>query len=205
MKIMLLNNVKYLISAPKKEFWPPEGKKEICIVGRSNVGKSTLINKITNNKNMAKVSKTPGLTKYLNFFDVDNGYRLVDTPGYGYARASVDKDLSFATMMHEYLFERKSLVCVIMIVDGKIGLTNDDLLLTNMVEEAGLPLQIVVSKHDKTNQKMKHQLKLHLKENLDEETFSNIIYYSSLNNSYEQVVVRLLEIYKKSSLKTGSL
>ena len=114
---MILKNVKYILSAPNKKYWLADDKKEICIVGRSNVGKSTFINKITNNKNMAKTSKTPGLTKYLNFFDVDNKFLLVDTPGYGYAKASIQKDESFAKMMDEYLSSRKNLVCVIMIID----------------------------------------------------------------------------------------
>ena len=99
---MFLKNVKYVTSAPSKEFWLDSDRKEICILGRSNVGKSTFINKITNNNSMAKVSKVPGYTKY-NFFDVNGSFYLVDTPGYGYAKASYKRDESFYKMMDEYL------------------------------------------------------------------------------------------------------
>ena len=87
MKVMFLKNVKYILSAPSKQFWVADDRKEICIVGRSNVGKSTFINKICNHNSLSKVSGTPGYTKYINFFDVNNSFYLVDSPGYGYAKA----------------------------------------------------------------------------------------------------------------------
>ena len=115
---MFLKNVKYMLSAPSKQYWVSDDRKEICIVGRSNVGKSTFINKICNNNSMAKVSSTPGYTKYINFFDVNNSFYLADTPGYGYAKASWKRDESFAKMMQEYIYDRANLICVIMIVDA---------------------------------------------------------------------------------------
>jgi len=197
---MFLNNVRYLLSAPSQEFWPDESKKEICIVGRSNVGKSTLINKMTNNKNMAKVSKTPGLTKYLNFFEVNNGYRLVDTPGYGYAKANKNRDESFANMMQEYIYSRKSLICMAVIIDAKVGFTKDDILLLNLAKDANRNVLIVASKCDKLNQSMKHQLKKQAQEVCDPHIFKDMIYYSCFDSSYEKVVLSLLNIYKESSL-----
>ncbi len=197
---MFLNNVKYILSAPSSKYWPDESKKEICIVGRSNVGKSTLINKMTNNRNMAKVSKTPGLTKYLNFFDVNNSYSLVDTPGYGYAKASRNRDESFANMMHEYIYNRKSLICIYVIIDSKIGFTDDDILLLDMAKDAYRDVVIVTSKYDKLNQKMKHQLKMQVKELNQTYEFKDVIYYSSFDNSYEKVVISILETYKNYNL-----
>lgn len=194
---MFLKNVHYLLSAPDKRFWPTELRKEICLVGRSNVGKSTLINKLTNNKNMAKVSSTPGYTKYLNFFDVDQTYYLVDTPGYGYSRASRATDQSFAKMMHEYIAQRENLICIILIIDAKVGLTKDDLLLIDMVKDANRPLQLVASKADKLNQSMKYKLLKDVHEKTDPTIAEGILLYSSLqNHTVDAIVKKILQLYQ---------
>lgn len=191
-----LKNVKYLLSAPSKKYWIADDKKEICIVGRSNVGKSTFINRITNNKNMAKTSKTPGLTKYLNFFSIDNQYSLVDTPGYGYAKASYTRDESFANMMSEYLQKRENLICVIMIIDSKVGLTSDDLLLLDLINLYQRNVQIICSKYDKTNQSMRYKLKKQIQEKCTPEVYENTLYYSSLDKNVDRIVERIIEIYE---------
>lgn len=195
---MWLKNVNYLISCPSKENWPDNSKKELCIVGRSNVGKSTLINKITNNRNMAKVSKTPGLTKYLNFFDVNHQYRLVDSPGYGYAKVSIQSDASFQKMMSEYLYERDCLIGLILVIDAKIGITANDLSLLQIASSVHLPVHIIASKCDKLNQKMKHQLNLQIQEIQNAFDIQNIIYYSSLDHSYEKVVDLIKLLYQEA-------
>ena len=193
---MFLKNVKYILSAPSKEFWIADDRKEICIVGRSNVGKSTFINKICNNNSMAKVSGTPGYTKYLNFFDVNKTFYLVDTPGYGYAKASWTRDESFAKMMQEYIYDRPNLKCVIMIVDAKVGLTSDDILLLDMVHDANRNVQIIASKTDKTNQSLRSAFLKKAKESLNEQDFKDLIFYSSLDSrSVDKVVERVLNIY----------
>lgn len=193
---MFLKNVKYILSAPSKEFWIADDRKEICIVGRSNVGKSTFINKICNNNSMAKVSGTPGYTKYLNFFDVNKTFYLVDTPGYGYAKASWTRDESFARMMQEYIYDRPNLKCIIMIVDAKVGLTSDDILLLNMVHDANRNVQIIASKTDKTNQSLRSAFLKKAKESLNEQELKDLIFYSSLDSrSVDKVVERVLNIY----------
>lgn len=193
---MFLKNVKYILSAPSKQYWINDDKKEICIVGRSNVGKSTFINKICNNNSMAKVSSTPGYTKYINFFDVNNSFYLADTPGYGYAKASWKRDESFAKMMSEYIYDRANLICVIMIVDAKVGITSDDLLLLEMLRDANRPVQIIASKADKTNQSLRSAFKKKAKEQLNESEYSSLLLYSSLDaRSVDKVVERVLEIY----------
>lgn len=193
---MFLKNVKYILSAPSKQYWINDDKKEICIVGRSNVGKSTFINKICNNNSMAKVSSTPGYTKYINFFDVNNSFYLADTPGYGYAKASWKRDESFAKMMSEYIYDRANLICVIMIVDAKVGITSDDLLLLDMLRDANRPVQIIASKADKTNQSLRSVFKKKAKERLNESEYSSLLLYSSLDaRSVDKVVERVLEIY----------
>lgn len=196
MKVMFLKNVNYILSAPSKEFWVTGDRKEICIVGRSNVGKSTFINKICNHNSLAKVSGTPGYTKYLNFFNVNKSFYLVDTPGYGYAKASWKRDESFANMMQEYLYERDNLISVIMIVDAKVGFTDDDILLLNMVHDANKKIQIIASKTDKTNQSLRSSFLKNAKNILNEEEYKNLLFYSSLDaNSINKVVERVLNIY----------
>ena len=196
MKTMFLKNVKYILSAPSKQYWIKEDRKEICIVGRSNVGKSTFINKICNHNSLAKVSSTPGYTKYINFFDVNNSFYLADTPGYGYAKASWTRDKSFANMMQEYIYDRANLICVIMIVDAKVGITSDDLLLLDMLRDANRPVQIIASKSDKTNQSLRSAFMKKAKEQLNEFEYSNLLLYSSLDaRSVDKVVERVLDIY----------
>ena len=193
---MFLKNVKYILSAPSKQFWVADDRKEICIVGRSNVGKSTFINKICNHNSLAKVSGTPGYTKYINFFDVNNTFYLVDSPGYGYAKASWTRDKSFANMMQEYIYERPNLICVIMIVDAKVGMTSDDYLLLDMLRDASRKVQIIASKVDKTNQSLRSAFMKKAKENLNEEELKNLLFYSALDNrTVDKVVERVLSIY----------
>ena len=193
---MFLKNVKYILSAPSKQFWVADDRKEICIVGRSNVGKSTFINKICNHNSLAKVSGTPGYTKYINFFDVNNTFYLVDSPGYGYAKASWTRDKSFANMMQEYIYERPNLVCVIMIVDAKVVMTSDDYLLLDMLRDANRKVQIIASKVDKTNQSLRSAFMKKAKENLNEEELNNLLFYSALDNrTVDKVVERVLSIF----------
>ena len=193
---MWLKNVKYLISAPSKQYWLANDRKEICIVGRSNVGKSTFINKISNQNSLARVSSVPGYTKYLNFFDVNNSFYLVDSPGYGYARASWKRDESFAKMMQEYIYERDNLVCIIMLVDAKVGFTSDDVLLIELLHKANRKIQVIASKTDKTNQSMRAAFKKSAKEILSEQEYNDLIMYSSLESrSIDTIVSRILSIY----------
>ena len=193
---MFLKNVKYIVSAPSKKFWIASDRKEICIVGRSNVGKSTFINKICNHNALARVSNTPGYTKYINFFDVNNSFYLADTPGYGYAKASWTRDESFANMMQEYIYERENLICVILIVDGKVGFTSDDLLLLDMLRDANRDVLIVASKIDKTNQSIRSAFNKKAKEVLQEKEYNNMLLYSSLKpETVTKVVERIISIY----------
>ena len=193
---MFLKNVKYIVSAPSKKFWIASDRKEICIVGRSNVGKSTFINKICNHNALARVSNTPGYTKYINFFDVNNSFYLADTPGYGYAKASWSRDESFANMMQEYIYERENLICVIMIVDGKVGFTSDDLLLLDMLRDANRQVLVVASKIDKTNQSLRSAFMKKAKEVLNENEYNNMLLYSALKpETVTKVVEKIISIY----------
>ena len=112
-------NVKYLVSAPSSSSWPNEDLPEFVFIGKSNVGKSTLINSLCNNSNICRVSSMPGRTRLLNFFDVNKELRLVDAPGYGFAYLDKNNDALFAKMMREYLFKRKNLKGCCLLLDSR--------------------------------------------------------------------------------------
>lgn len=149
---------KFLISSSNKENWPNQHSKEVCFIGRSNVGKSSLINAITNNQYLARVSNTPGRTQLLNFFQEDNKM-LVDLPGYGYAKMPTDKQREMITMIEEYFQEREQLIKVFVLIDAKVGPTADDQLMLEYLDSIEMPVTVIITKADKANQSQIHATK----------------------------------------------
>ena len=134
----------------------PDSPAEVAVVGRSNVGKSSLVNALGGRNDLARTSKTPGRTRLLNCFAAAGG-TLVDCPGYGYAEASKSMRASWQTMIEHYLLEREPLSMVIVLVDGEIGPTRLDLELLDWVRANQIPHTIVATKHDKV--KSSHRAK----------------------------------------------
>jgi GTP-binding protein len=127
----------------------PDSPSEVAVVGRSNVGKSSLINALSGRQGIARVSKTPGRTRLLNLFTVDGLGTIVDCPGYGYAEASKAMRASWQKMIDSYLLERPQLAMVAVLVDGEIGPTKLDLQLLDWLRECQIPHAVVATKHDK--------------------------------------------------------
>jgi GTP-binding protein len=129
----------------------PDSRAEVAVVGRSNVGKSSLINAISNRNSLARVSKTPGRTQLLNCFELDGveGATLVDCPGYGYAAVPARMRASWQHMIETYLLEREQLTMILSIVDGEIGPTKLDTQLFDWMRANGLPHTIIATKDDK--------------------------------------------------------
>jgi len=127
----------------------PVSPSEVAVVGRSNVGKSSLVNALSGRQGIARVSKTPGRTRLLNLFAVDDLGTIVDCPGYGYAEASKAMRKSWQAMIERYLLERPQLSMVVVLVDGEIGPTRLDLQLLDWLRANELPHVVVATKHDK--------------------------------------------------------
>lgn len=142
-------NAEFLQSNVSYRNCPQPDKPEIAFIGRSNVGKSSLINMLVNNRKLAKTSSTPGKTQLINHFVVDNQWYLVDLPGYGFAKLSKDKRTKMDTMIKEYLLHRKNLLCVMVLVDIRIDPQNIDKEFINWLGIKEIPFVIVFTKADK--------------------------------------------------------
>ena len=142
---------------------PKDNLPEVLLCGRSNVGKSSFINAITNHKSLAHASSKPGHTKLLNYYKIDNRIYFVDAPGYGYASGGVDLDKLFATTMEDY-FVNPNLKLVLVLLDSRRELSNEDIELINFVDSKHIPLLFIFTKADKLNQKEKAACIKHIKE-----------------------------------------
>ena len=174
------NNVTFIKSCPTRKEKPQVVKSEVLIVGKSNVGKSSLINAMTNKKKMAFTSSKPGHTRLLNYYDIDNQFYIVDAPGYGYAKGGLDLDRLFAEMMESYFDNNKELKLVLILLDARRELSADDQEIIDFVKESKVSYFIVITKYDKVNQKEKAALNKRLAaEGFNKE---QVFYTSSLNN-----------------------
>ena len=141
-----------ILSANRPEQFPADGLPEIAFLGRSNVGKSSLINAIAGQRGLAFTSNTPGRTQSINFYRIDNRLYFVDLPGYGYARVPIAAKNEWAKLIEQYLEERKTLQLSFLILDARRGWMEKDLELRNWLEANNRPYLVVASKIDKLNQ-----------------------------------------------------
>jgi GTP-binding protein len=143
--------ISFLKSAPKLEFLPEPTVPEIAFAGRSNVGKSSLINALVNRNNLARASNTPGRTQELNFFDVGDpaAFRIVDMPGYGYAKAPIKTVQQWRYLINDYLRGRVVLKRVFVLIDSRHGIKEVDHDIMSMLDNAAISYRIVLTKTDK--------------------------------------------------------
>ncbi len=146
---MLIKNARFLKSMKKKGDYPETGLPEIAICGKSNVGKSSLINYLTNNYKLAKVSSTPGKTRLVNFFVINEAFMLVDLPGYGFAKVSHSEKDSWSEMVEGYLKTSQQLKALLILLDIRHKPTADDKLMFEWAALFGLSVIIVATKADK--------------------------------------------------------
>lgn len=146
---MNIHNVTLTVSAVKKEQYPNTKIPDLAFVGRSNVGKSSLINKLLNRKSLARVSGKPGKTATINFYNIDNSLNLVDLPGYGFARVSKEEKKKWGIMIDTYLHSRKTLSQVILLTDSRHAPTDDDIMMLDFIRSVCDRAVVVATKTDK--------------------------------------------------------
>lgn len=153
MFIMLITSSEYIISSPDYLQSPRADKPEYAFIGRSNVGKSTLINMLCNNEKLAKTSGTPGKTQLINHFLINKEWYVVDLPGYGFAKVSQSQRKKWEKMIEDYLRKRETLMNVFILVDSRHAPQKIDLDFVNQLGEWKTPFCIVFTKSDKENQR----------------------------------------------------
>jgi len=146
---MIVKTAEFICSNTQISRLPPPVKAEYAFIGRSNVGKSSLINMLVQKKGLAKTSQTPGKTQLINHFLVNDSWYIVDLPGYGYARASKSKKADWDKFIHTYLDKRESLQCVMVLIDSRLEPQKIDLEFCNWLGEKGLSFVLVFTKADK--------------------------------------------------------
>ena len=157
---MKIRSAEFILSASSPWQFPPLRLPEIAFAGRSNVGKSTLINSLLNRKKLVKTSSTPGKTQLINFFRINDKFHFVDLPGYGFAKVPEMVRQQWQRLIESYLQERESLRNVVLIIDSRHGATSQDLQLKEWLDYYGRPVLIVASKIDKLK---RGQIQKHLK------------------------------------------
>jgi GTP-binding protein len=146
---LFATEARFIAGAPSPSALPAEGLPEIAFVGRSNVGKSSLVNALTGRRTLARISNTPGRTRQINFFDLGGRLMLVDLPGYGYAEASKSAVKSWTSLVRYYLRTRAALRRVCLLIDSRHGIKEVDRPLMRMLDDAGVSYQVVLTKADK--------------------------------------------------------
>lgn len=146
---MDVHNVDMVMSAVSAAQYPTDGKPEIALVGRSNVGKSSLTNTLIQRKNFARTSSQPGKTQTLNFYNVEDKLYFVDVPGYGYAKVSKKQREEFGRMIEEYITSRKQLRGVVSLVDARHEPSDDDIAMYEWLHFYNIPILVVATKSDK--------------------------------------------------------
>lgn len=147
---MLIKTAEFVISSARADQCPPtEGRPEYAFIGRSNVGKSSLINMLTGRKKLAMTSSTPGKTMLINHFAINNEWFLVDLPGYGYAKRGKKEMEKLRNLIESYVLERKELTCLFVLIDSRLTPQRIDLEFIQWLGEEGVPFSIIFTKADK--------------------------------------------------------
>lgn len=148
-KNMQIKNPKFEISAVSKKQYPKGDLPEIVLVGKSNVGKSSFVNTMVGRKNLARTSNTPGKTRQINFYNMDDKFYFVDLPGYGFSKMSKQEKVISGKYIEEYLEEGKNVALIILLLDIRHNPTEDDLLMYDYILKSNLPFMVITNKADK--------------------------------------------------------
>jgi GTP-binding protein len=177
------NQAEFIISSPSLAGCPTDSGLEVAFAGRSNAGKSSAINTLTGNKRMARTSKTPGRTQLLNFFSLGEQQRLVDLPGYGYAKVPIAVKQQWQHHMEQYLRQRQSLYGLILLMDCRHPLQDYDQMMLKWATSADMPVHILLTKADKLKKGPATSSLLQVKKTLQPEQRVSVQLFSSLKRT----------------------
>ena len=193
-------DVKFELSCGNSKQLPKSDLPEIVFSGRSNVGKSSLINKLVNRKALARVSSSPGKTATINFYNLKN-IRLVDLPGYGYAKVSFNEKKRWADLVEGYFNSNRNLALVVQIIDMRHKPTNDDMNMLNYLNDSKLPFIVVFTKSDKLNKTQRIQREIDLNNDLiGIESLKNVPFSSINAEGLEEIKSLIFECVKKNNM-----
>jgi GTP-binding protein len=189
----MFNTQKFIASAFTIKELPKSNLPEVVLCGRSNVGKSSFINSLFNRKNLAKISSTPGKTRSINYYQIDENFYLVDLPGYGYAKASMSERKKWANLINDYFSNSKNISLIIHIIDSRHNPTELDIQLNKMIIDLSYPYIVLLNKSDKLKQSELSQSKNDIKNYFPELKFNqNLFFYSSINGTGIKEIKKIL-------------
>ncbi|MCL2074056.1 MAG: ribosome biogenesis GTP-binding protein YihA/YsxC [Marinilabiliaceae bacterium] len=197
---MTIKNARFLISSPDVNRCPVPEKPEFAFIGRSNVGKSSLINMLCNSKNLAKTSATPGKTQMINHFIINDLWYLVDLPGYGFVKSSKTKREQFGKIISDYVLKRENLYCLFVLIDSRHDPLKIDLSFMEMLGNEGVPFAIVFTKTDKLGkEKLNIQIETYKKSLLENWEELPPIFVTSAEKKVgkEEIAAFIADILKK--------
>lgn len=183
---------KFLISAEKLSQCPDYTLPEYPLLGRSNVGKSSFINALANNKKLAKTSNTPGKTRLINFFNFSDKFMIADLPGYGYAKVSKEAQNRWQKYLEEYLLERKQIKSLIQLIDGRHEIQKNDYQMREWVAAYNLPVMTIVTKMDY----VPRSKTLNVVNYVKKEFGGDVLPFSALDNRYNEKILETLELLR---------
>lgn len=190
---MKISSAKLDIIAVRRSQYPQGNKPEFLLVGRSNVGKSSFINTLLNQKNLARISSRPGKTQTLNFYLVNDNFYLIDVPGYGYASVNQEQQKKMGLMIEEYLEKREEMKRVFMLVDFRMKPTENDVLMYQFLKYYNIPVTLVLTKADKISTSKKERNLKVIKDTINLAVGDDLVLFSSVTKQGKDEILKILE------------
>ena len=194
-KNMIVKNPKFEISAVGPNQYPKSNLPEIVLAGKSNVGKSSFINTMINRKSLARTSSEPGKTRQINFYNIDQKFYFVDLPGFGYSKMSHAEQEKVGKFIEEYLFTRKNIALIILLIDIRHKPSENDILMFNYIKNARIPYVVLANKADKIAVTKVDSIVNDLKAALQVNESDIVLPFSSERKIYEDKVWEKIELY----------
>ena len=187
--MMKITKARFITSAPSLSECPEFNLPEFALIGRSNTGKSSFINALVNIRGLAKTSNTPGKTKLINLFNINDKFIFADLPGYGYAQVSASEQNKWQKNLENYLLNRKSIVSLIQLIDSRHPVQKNDLQMAEWIKFNKLPFFIIASKIDKISK----QAALNACRNFEQQLQTEVLPFSKTDSSYNKAVIDKIE------------